>query len=119
MSNVESRALAPVRLQCGREYGILPHMMYRTTILLEEEMVERLRSRANRRGSSLTAEIREAVAEYLAEDDPNAGLKALIGMGTSHGDYPPVDSDEAKEDLIRWIERDSFGLDPTGDDDAP
>ncbi len=105
-------------LPVGRPYGILPHMLYRTTILLEEETVERLRNRANRRGSTLSAEIREAVAEYLADDDPNAGLKALIGMGASDGSRPPFDSDEAQEEMAQSIYRDAMGLGPLGSDDT-
>jgi hypothetical protein len=87
-------------------------MEVRMSILLEEELVTQLRARAAGRGSSLTQELREAVVRYLAEDDPNRGLKALIGSGARDREWPAVDSDESREEYLAYLEWDSFGSDP-------
>lgn len=72
-------------------------MKERTSILLAPEILQRLRERARRRGSTLTREIESAVTRYLSEEDPNVGLKALVGIGERSQDWPAVDSDDADE----------------------
>jgi hypothetical protein len=91
-------------------------MKVRTSILLDDELVTQLRMRAVGRGTSVTQEIREAVVRYLADDDPNRGLKALIGLWASDREWPEVDSDESKDEFVDYIERDSFGRDLDGSD---
>jgi hypothetical protein len=87
-------------------------MKTRTSILLETDDLERLKQRAKQRGTTVTREIREAVAQYLTEYNPNAGLHALIGIGRSDRDWPPVDSDEAKQAYLDDLERDTFNREP-------
>jgi hypothetical protein len=87
-------------------------MKERTSILLERDLLDRLRARARRRSTSLTAEIEAAVVEYLAADDPNAGLRALMGISERREPWPAVDSDEARADYLRSIERDALNREP-------
>jgi hypothetical protein len=74
-------------------------MKARTTIVLEQDVLARLRELAERRDTTVTGLVREAVARYLSDDQPNDGLHALVGIGASGGGHPPVDSDAAKEAL--------------------
>jgi hypothetical protein len=83
-------------------------MKERTSVLLEPALLDRLRSRAQRRGTSLTAEIEAAVVAYLADDDPNAGLRALLGIAERRAPWPEVDSAEAQTDYLRDIARDAL-----------
>jgi hypothetical protein len=87
-------------------------MKQRTSVLLEPDLLDRLRARSRRRGTSLTAEIEAAVTEYLKDDDPNAGLRALIGLAERREPWPAVDSDEAQAEYARDIERDTLNREP-------
>jgi len=87
-------------------------MKRRTTVLLEADDLEQLKHKARRNGTTVTREIREAVARYLVVDNPNAGLHALIGIGRSDRPWPPVDSDEAKRAYFEDLEQDTFNREP-------
>jgi hypothetical protein len=87
-------------------------MKTRTTVLLPDELMRRLRDRAQRRRSTLTAEIEAAVVRYLGDDTPNAGLLELAGAFASERDWPAVDSDETRREIANAIERDAFGREP-------
>jgi hypothetical protein len=87
-------------------------MKERTSVLLERDLLDRLRARARRRSTSLTAEIEAAVVEYLAADDPNAGLRAMLGIGERRSPWPDVDSDAAQAEYLRSIERDALNREP-------
>jgi hypothetical protein len=74
-------------------------MKVRTTVVLDQDVLARLRELAERRDTTVTGLVREAVARYLTDDQPNDGLHALVGIGASGGGHPPVDSDAAKAAL--------------------
>ena len=77
--------------------------------------MRRLRDRARRRRTTLTAELQAAVDSYLSEDEPNAGLLSLAGRFASKEDWPPADSDEVKRDMADSIARNALGRDLASD----
>jgi Arc/MetJ-type ribon-helix-helix transcriptional regulator len=93
-------------------------MKKRTSILLDAEKYGRLERRARQRGHTVSDEIREAVDKLLDEEHPNQAWLDMARRvdetppGPDRGPFPPVDSDEAKEEAARAIYRDSFNREP-------
>ncbi len=94
---------------------------HRTTLLIGREVYERYRLRARQRGTTVSEEIRRALDKDLEEENPNQPLLNLArelqeiaaASGTSpEGPLPPVDSDEAKEQMVRDIYRDAMNREP-------
>ena len=56
--------------------------MKRTTILADEQLLYEAKILASRRGTTLTAIVREALASYLAQERTPPAL-SLIGIGSS------------------------------------
>ena len=93
-------------------------MMRRTSILIEEATYERFAHRARRRGTTVSEEIREFLKK-VDEDEPNPNqwlldladeMAAL--MEPREGSFPPVDSDEAQDEMGRAIWRDAMNREP-------
>lgn len=87
---------------------ILRHMKARTTVVLDRDLMEHLRARARQRGTTVTSEVQAAISQYLAEENSNPGLLALVGVGCRQQDWPAVDSDAAREQYGADLERDAF-----------
>jgi hypothetical protein len=81
-------------------------MKYRTTVLLEQATMERLRTAARYRGTSVTALIHEAVDEYVVSRAANPGLLRLVGAGAS---LPVAEGDGEADELADAIYRDAMG----------
>lgn len=47
-----------------------------------------------------------------ADHDPNAGLQALLGIAERREPWPEVDTEEARVDYLRSIERDALNREP-------
>ncbi len=87
--------------------------MRRTSVLLEDATYEQLAQRARRRGTTVSEELREVLERALEDEpNPNAAWLEIAGIGSSEGAYPPVDSDEAKEEMAREIWRHRMGREP-------
>jgi hypothetical protein len=87
-------------------------MSKRTTILLPDELYERLERRAHRRGVTVSEEIREALDCACADENPNRGWLELSGLIKEPLPGPPIDSDEFKDEYARAVYRDSFNREP-------
>lgn len=94
--------------------------MKRTTIILDDSSMERLRMRARRRGTTVTEEVREAIDQVLdteEQGDSNRWLldlaRKMEGMGPPRpGPRVDIDSDEGKLQAARDIYRDSMNREP-------
>ena len=89
--------------------------MRRTSILLEESAYELLALRAKRNGTTVTAEIREAV-DRVIQDEPNPN-QWLLDLADEMADIewqpgPAVDSDEFKDASARAVYRDAMNREP-------
>ncbi len=89
----------------------------RTSILLDEETYELLACRARQHQRSLSEEIRSALAESVEDYNPNQAWLELFDSIAEvaewkPGPFPPVDSDEAKEQMARAIYRDAMNREP-------
>lgn len=93
-------------------------MMRRTSVLLDNAAYERLKQRARRRGTTVSEEVREAVEGLLEEEpNPNQGLLDLADEFArlaewKPGPFPPVDSDEAMDQMMRDRYRQKFNREP-------
>ncbi|MBE7520597.1 MAG: hypothetical protein HS107_15280 [Thermoflexaceae bacterium] len=85
---------------------------HRTTLLIGREVYERYRLRARQRGTTVSEEIRRALEKDLEEENPNRWLLDLTAAGDGGGHFPPVDSDEAREQMVRDIYRDAMNREP-------
>ena len=98
-------------------YGIIWHMR-RTSILIDESTYEAFARRARRRGTTVSEEIRETLNESVQEEpNPNQAWLDLADAITAvaeprPGPFPPVDSDEAKDEMVRAIHRDAMNREP-------
>jgi hypothetical protein len=92
--------------------------MQRTSVLLDDEKMARLRTRARRKGTTVTQEIRAAIDRVLDEEaeEPNPYLETMRRFdsleGVKYGPHLPVDSDEAKLHAAREIYRDAMNREP-------
>jgi plasmid stability protein len=59
--------------------------MHRTQLLLDEWQYEALRARAKRQGKSMSALVREIVAEYLDESRGRSRLRMMEGVAEGPG----------------------------------
>ena len=59
--------------------------MYRTQLLLEPWQHEALRARAKSRGQSMSALVREIVADYLSGDRGRSRLRLMEGVAEGPG----------------------------------
>ena len=74
-------------------------VMHRTQVNLEEWQYESLKIWAERQSRSLSDLVREAVSEYLTEEDaPGESLASLVGLGD--------DPDAAGRDHDRFLYND-------------
>ncbi len=85
---------------------------HRTTLLLDKAIYERYRLRARQRGTTVSEELRKVLEQNVEEENPNQWLLDLTGAGRSGGGFPPADSDEAKEQMVRKIYRDAMNREP-------
>jgi predicted transcriptional regulator len=67
----------------------------RTTVYLDAPEYRRLKEIADRKGSTAAEEIREAIAEYIADEKPKA-LPRSLGAGSSQAG----DLSERAEELL-------------------
>ncbi|MCE7928712.1 MAG: hypothetical protein HUU14_06705 [Dehalococcoidia bacterium] len=95
--------------------------LHRTTFLLGKDVYERYRLRARQRGTTVSEEIRRALEKDLEDENPNQRLLELAGdireIATSSappagGPWPPADSEEAKEQMVRDLYRDATNREP-------
>jgi hypothetical protein len=80
--------------------------MRRRSILLDESLDRRIERRARERGTTFTDAVREVLEKEFGDDEenPNQWLVDSIGVVDSGGTYPPIDSDEGRELLRRYME---------------
>lgn len=72
----------------------------KTLVYLEEEQLRMLRRRARRAGHSMAAEVREAVARYLASPGPER-LDGFVGCAEGpKGDDASARADEILKGLL-------------------
>jgi Antitoxin FitA-like, ribbon-helix-helix len=72
----------------------------KTLVYLEEEQLRALRRRAKRAGRSMAAEVREAVATYLAASGPRR-LEGFVGCAEGpRGDDASARADEILKGLL-------------------
>jgi hypothetical protein len=73
---------------------------------LDESLDRRIERRARERGTNFTDAVREALEKEFGDDEenPNQWLVDSIGVVDSGGTYPPIDSDEGRELLRRYME---------------
>ena len=57
--------------------------MRRTTVLLDDDLADRLDYERRRRNQSTTAIVREALTEYLAGGKPRSKQLGFVGLGRS------------------------------------
>jgi len=63
------------------------YAMRRTSLFLDEQLLDRLQRTADKRGVSVATLVREAVAAYLANPTSAARLPSIAGQfGSGHGD---------------------------------
>ena len=93
--------------------------MRRTSIMLDESDYEVLEQRAKCSGTSVSQQIRLAVARLVDEEDDVANQRWLaaaeeiIAVGARQpGPHLDVDSDEAKLEMTRAIYRDAMNREP-------
>lgn len=87
--------------------------MKRTTIMADEETLEKIERIANRQGKSKAAVIREALAEYIVEvekeepfENPLLGLIGLAGDDAVEMDFSDgKDEEYLKEEWVKHLER--------------
>ena len=84
-------------------------MAHRTTILLDDETFDRLKRRAANRGTSVSEEVREAVAAHRFAQPPSAGW--LLGLGAELTPHEreqggPLDYDHLDEEIGTAAEAD-------------
>lgn len=87
--------------------------MKRTTIMADEEMLEKLERIANRQGKSKAAVIREALAEYIVEvekeepfENPLLGLIGIADFDAGETDFSDgKDEEYLKEEWVKHLER--------------
>jgi len=70
--------------------------MKRTTVMLPEEVLVRLRHESRRRGSSVAEVVREAVERHLAQPEDGDGERRLSFFAIGKGE-PPDASDRVDE----------------------
>lgn len=89
-------------------------MSKRTSILLPDELYDRLRHRARQHSTTVSEEIREVLERDCQDDNPNQGWLDLA-EAFKDVDWKPgssIDSNEFKDEYVRWIYRDSFNREP-------
>lgn len=87
--------------------------MIRTTIMAEEKLLYKIEQIARRKGKSKAAIIREALIEYVAEDEsenpPQNPLLQLIGLAGDNA-VPTDLSDGKDEEYIRETIHPKYGF---------
>ena len=69
----------------------------RTTVRLEDDLLREAKQLAARRGTTLTAVIREAVQAYLARPDDLPAAPADLPVSGHGGTLPGVDLDDSAQ----------------------
>lgn len=83
--------------------------MIRTTIMADEEILQKIEQIARQKGTSKAAVIREAMAEYVAEvesqNPPENPLLRLVGLAGDAGVETDL-SDGKDEEILKteWVE---------------
>jgi hypothetical protein len=72
--------------------------MTRTTILLDDHLLLEVRSLANRKGTTTTEVIKDALIEYI-QKQPARGLPSFTGIGKSKGKGTGRLSEKIEESL--------------------
>ena len=70
------------------------------TVTLPDELAERARRQADRRGVSIDQVVTEALAKQLPDETAADALEAFIGSGAS-GKREPFDIHEARSELAK------------------
>jgi hypothetical protein len=88
----------------------------RTSILVDRETYERYEMRARRSGTTVSDEMRKVLDEAVCDDNPNQGWLELMEEMAKYdwkpGPFPPVDSPEAEDQMVRDMYRDNFDREP-------
>lgn len=100
----------------GTRHASICHMSKRTSILLPDELYERLQDRARRQGTSVSDEIREILERDCKDENPNQGWLDLAEAfkdvewkpGPSAGD--PAFKSWLREGMIERVERKLSGF---------
>jgi len=94
---------------------------HRTTLLLDKAIYERYRLRARQRGTTVSAELRKVLDRDVEEANGNQGWLSLATQiqedlkthpAPPGGSWPPIDSDEAQDQMARDLFRDAMNREP-------
>ncbi len=94
---------------------------HRTSLLLDKAIYERYRLRARQRGTTLSEELRKVLEQDIEEENPNQWLLDLAAEiqedlkthpAPPGGPWPPIDSDEAQDQMARDLYRDAMNREP-------